>query len=324
MKPFDKEIRVERFDNIGIFVFVVGFPKEGESIVFVMQDGDIPVFTIVTDCYSYNGYNHTTKVLQDNGIKQIDAFVWTHPDQDHSIGIVDMLTTFDTGKQSKVFVPSTFNGGQDYTVCDDAAKAIGFLMQEYNKDRLYNLHFVSVNTGEQPRSLYRINVIESTTGHEINIALKFLAPNSALIERRDGMAKDFNLNDLSLVYVWSLNGFNYLFTGDLINQSVQFIDADDLINTNFIKIPHHGSDSSAKLIKLLCQNELNVASSVSTVSTQNNDPKDFILQKYKSFSNKVCCTGYGDNNYGCVKTVFDINGVLKKEPELFGNAYMFH
>ena len=135
---------------------------------------------------------------------------------------------------------------------------------------------------------------------------------------------DFNLNDLSLVYTLDFNGFNYLFTGDLINQSVQFIDADDLLNTNFIKIPHHGSDSSNKLVELLNQNHLEKVISVSTVFAPKNDPKPEILKAYQAFSTKVCCTGIGEHNYGCVKSTFDINGQLEKEPELFGNAYVFH
>lgn len=323
MRPFDKIIRVEHSDDIDILIYVVGYPNEGESIVFSVCDKGTAVVTIVTDCYVSDGYNHTIKVLEENHIDQIDAFVWTHPDRDHSIGIIDLITGFDSERKSKVFVPNSFNGNQDYEVCEESAEAIAFLMKEYDSNRNYDLNFVSLNKGETPRSLYRIKIIETSSGNEVEISLKFLSPNSALVERRNGKDKDFDLNDLSLVYVLDINGFNYLFTGDLINQSVQFIDADDLINTNFIKIPHHGSDSTNKLIGLLASNDLGNVVSVSTVFSPKSDPKPEILKAYQTFSTKVCCTGSGEHNYGCVKSTFDINGQLEMEPELFGNAFVF-
>lgn len=323
MKPFDSVVHVEHFDNLDILVYAIGYPKEGESIVLLVRDNNNIIFTIVTDSYVYDGCNHTKEVLHNHDIKQINAFVWTHPDHDHSLGIVDLLKTFDVERKSKIFIPNTFNGGQDYTVCAESADTIAYLMKEYNCQRQYNLNFISLNTGETPRNLYRINIIENTTGHDIVVSLKFLAPNSVLIERRDGTVEDFNLNDLSLVYVLNINGFNYLFTGDLINQSVQFIDPDDLTNTNYIKIPHHGSDSTNKFIKILSQNELEEAISVCTVFAKDNDPKPYILKGYQNFSKEVYCTGTGDKTYGCVKTIFNINGSLKTEPELLGNAYVF-
>lgn len=325
MKAFDKTVRIEHYDDVDVQIYVVGYPNEGESIVFSMRDKGTPFVTFVTDCYVNNdGYNHTSEVLRANHINQIDAFVWTHPDRDHSIGIVDLLTNFDSNRQSKVFVPSSFNGGQGYEVCDEAAEAIAFLMQRYDSNRQYGLNFVSLNKGEDPRSLYRINIIESTTGNKVEISLRFLLPNSALIERRDGKQKDFDLNDLSLVYVLDINGFNYLFTGDLVNQSVQFLDVDNMTNTHYIKIPHHGSDSSDKLLALLNQNDLKNVISVSTIFAPKNDPKPEILMAYQAFSTKVYCTGSGKHNFGCVKSTFDINGQLESEPSLFGNAYVFN
>lgn len=323
MRQCDKTIRVEHYDDIDIRIYVVGYPNEGESIVFSVCAKGMPFVTIVTDCYISDGYNHTIKVLEENHIDQIDAFVWTHPDRDHSIGIIDLLNTYDSERKSKIFLPHTLNGGQDYEVCDESVAALTFLMQQYDSNRKYNLNFVSLNKGEIPRSLYRIKIIEHSTGNDVDISLKFLAPNSSLIERRDGAGTDFCLNDLSLVYVLNINGFNYLFTGDLINQTVQFIDADDLLNTNFVKIPHHGSDSSSKFVDLLNQNNLENVVSVSTVFVAKNDPKPEILRAYQTFSTLVCCTGSGDSSFGCVKSTFDINGQLEMEPELFGNAYIF-
>lgn len=325
MRPFDKTIRVERYDDVDVQIYVVGYPNEGESIVFSMRNKGTSVVTFVTDCYVNNdGYNYTSEVLKANHINQIDAFVWTHPDRDHSTGIIDLLNTYDSERKSKIFLPHTLNGGQDYEVCDQSAEAIVFLMQRYNSNREYSLNFVSLNKGEDPRSLYRINIIESTTGNKVEISLKFLSPNSALIERRDGKQKDFDLNDLSLVYVLDINGFNYLFTGDLVNQSVQFIDADNITNTLYIKIPHHGSDSSDKLLGLLNQNKLKDVISVSTIYAPKNDPKSEILKAYRVFSTNVYCTGSGKHNFGCVKSTFDINGQLESEPSLYGNAYVFN
>lgn len=339
MELFDNSIWIDRFDDISIVVYVIGYPKEGESIVLSLQNEHEPIFTIVTDCYEENENNYTIGLLRDIGVGQIDAFVWTHPDRDHSLGIINLLTEFDKNRESTIFIPSTFNGGQWYHVCKEAHNAINFLMENYNSNNKYQLGFVSLVSGEPPRVLLKKRIIEKTSGNRIDLRIKFIAPNGALAERRDGTRNDFTLNDLSIVYLFSVNNCHYLFTGDLVDQTIRFIkeqinteDDNYLFNLRFIKIPHHGSSSSEKLIDLLesmllgsemCVDQKSIIS-VSTVFEKDNLPECAILNRYQNISSRVYCTGNNKGaSCGCVKINYNLNGMLKKDPELLGNAYLF-
>lgn len=60
----------------------------------------------------------------------------------------------------------------------------------------------------------------------------------------------------SIVYALRFNGIDFLFCGDLANQSVKFIKEDFLQNVLFIKIPHHGSDEPISFINKLVENQV--------------------------------------------------------------------
>ena len=70
----------------------------GESIVLLLCNGDDALFTVLTDCYCQNKggemYNHLETLFDSQGVKKIDAFIWTHPDKDHSVDIERMLTSY--------------------------------------------------------------------------------------------------------------------------------------------------------------------------------------------------------------------------------------
>lgn len=324
MVRFDREIQVKSFGDLRLVYNVIGYPDEGESIVFSLFNKQNPIFTIVTDCFKANDYNHTVEVLKEYGVNTIDAFVWTHPDYDHSVGIEEILELYDHDHQAMIFLPETFNGEKkDYRICVESQNAIRYLMENYNSGRKYRINFIGLNPGESPRVFSQIKISELSTGHDVFFSMAFLAPNSDLAERRDGEGRDFLLNDLSLVYVIRLNGCDYLFTGDLSEQTIQFLDQDYLNNVRFIKIPHHGSKSAKGLIGLLKENEIHEAISVCTTFSKKNLPEKDVLIGYKSLGEKVYCTGTGGEDYGCVKTMFKMRGVAETEPELFGNAYLF-
>lgn len=342
MELLDDNIWVGSFGDINIVVCVIGYPFQGESIVVSLQDKQKPIFTIVTDCYQECDNNFTANLLRDMGVDSIDVFVWTHPDQDHSVGIIGLLDEFDKNRKARVFVPQSFDGSQRYSVCNDAEKAIKYLMQYYNERKKYHVDFISLCEGEQPRVVLSKRIYQPISEKPVYMKLRFLAPIGSLVGREASSGTDFTLNDLSIVYLLSLSNCHYLFTGDLIDRTTRFFwkqiyDEDEherydnyLYNLRFIKIPHHGSSSSEGFLRYLESNLIKNDSqesypvSVSTVFVRDNLPKTDILKGYGDLYSRVFCTGNSKNaRFGCVKTTYNFDGSLKNNPELFGNAYSF-
>ena len=102
--------------------------------------------------------------------------------------------------------------------------------------------------------------METRSFRSIHCSFNFLAPFGALEWRRSANHAKFVMNDLSIVYALRFNGIDFLFCGDLANQSVKFIKEDFLQNVFFIKIPHHGSDEPISFINKLVENQVRNAS----------------------------------------------------------------
>ena len=75
------------FSNLVLEVHTVGYPTQGESIVTMLKDGDRVLFTVVTAAFYTDSSDEVSAILHRNGDPNINIFVWTHPDEDHSVGI---------------------------------------------------------------------------------------------------------------------------------------------------------------------------------------------------------------------------------------------
>lgn len=100
----EKVLRIENFANLYLQIFTIGYPDEGESVITMLFDKSTPLLTIVTDCYCTTLCHAVKKILEKYGNPHIDAFVWTHPHEDHSLGIQDLLDANDPGRTTRIFL----------------------------------------------------------------------------------------------------------------------------------------------------------------------------------------------------------------------------
>ena len=63
------------------------------------------------DSFKYKGEHRTISILDDYGIKEtkLDMLVWSHPDIDHSFGMLDLLNEY-CGDKTRVVLPYDLNG----------------------------------------------------------------------------------------------------------------------------------------------------------------------------------------------------------------------
>ncbi len=320
-----QEFIVSNLRNLSLDIYTVGYPNMGESVVSVICDGKTVLFTILTDCYTPENYNHVESLLNSLGVSHIDVFIWTHPDKDHSVGICELLDKFDSKHEAWVYLPEGFYACDiPDSICEDSRNAIVYLKEHYNFSRKFNLIPVGVDEKET-RSLIVIKFVEAYGTKSVHCRWQFMAPFGSLVWRKISNGTDFVLNNLSIVYSMYFNDVNYLFCGDMSESMVKHIDDENFQNVRFIKIPHHGSDEPKSFLPKLKSMQVHNAMAVTT-SFQNTHPKSNVLDGYKSICEEVDCTGdnmHATKPYGCVKASFNIHSLIC-HTEFSGNAFCYY
>ena len=211
----------------GIFLAIVQSPDKNLHIIACnVGQGDAILVT-------YGG----TQILTDGGPdksvltclgrympfwdREIELVISTHPDSDHSTGLIDVLQNYDVGE---MVINPIDPGTQIYKALEKEVGGRG------------------------------IPIINPSTGMELGIGLihlDILSPNEALLGKlavKDGesrLAKYSVLNETNLysvVYRLRFKNFSGLFPGDVPPQISDKLAANWSVGTvDYIKVPHHGS-----------------------------------------------------------------------------------
>ncbi|GEM_PF-2273203 len=300
-------LRCTRYSNLVLEVHTVGYPEQGESIVTFLKDGARVLLTVITDSYKTANTDTVKQILEDNGHPAVNIFIWTHPDEDHSVGIEALLDEFDGGHAATVYMPANLT--RDIITCEAAKKAFDYLVNNYNTGQRY--HLLSILTvGDQVVTQSGFEIHERLTNRTITGNISFLLPDTSLTMRRSyqGAKNPGDMNDFSLVYVLELNGIHYFFGGDMTKQSMQFIERKDrsyLENIRFVKIPHHGSTEPLKLVDRLTPFQLKKAVATTTVFKATHPYKD-TLDKYAEICEHISSTDSGQDSYGSIRLDFSV------------------
>lgn len=318
------EFEIDDIDSLHLDVYTIGYKEEGESLLLLLCDGKNILHSTMTDCYCIGDYNHANTILDDLEIKNIDAFVWTHPDSDHSTGIEPFLGKYDASADARIFIPAGL--GSEIIDTDEAKNALTYITNKYNRNRRYNIDYVSLNSGEF-RQLMRFRIKEKTTSRQVDYMFTFILPNADIVARRSNNDCKVLMNDYSIFYIVTFNDQNYLFCGDLSKQNVQFINEDWLEDVVFVKIPHHGSKTINNFRGKLVSREAKDVICTCTTFKSKQLPDESVLNAYKDISKAVFCTGKNEekpqNNFGCVLNVFNAN-MKDGVSQCMGNAYKYN
>lgn len=75
-------------------IFILGHPSQGESIVFVLYGDERIIYSCVVDSFVQNDRVVPKDLLYGLGVDKITDLFWTHPHDDHSNGLVELIETF--------------------------------------------------------------------------------------------------------------------------------------------------------------------------------------------------------------------------------------
>lgn len=315
-----RRIRIKSFSSLSLRIYTIGYPEMGESILVLLCDGESVLFSVLTDCYSIDEtdgvYNHVHSILENYKISQIDAFIWTHPDRDHSVGIENTLNLYDKIHQAEIFIPEglIFKGKIGDSFCEEACHAIAFIYSHYSdkgsKMSKRHIHTVSTDAPET-RDLISFDIYADDEDEPMKCKFHFVLPDSASCNHANYWDMELEHNTMSIVYFIELRGRKYLFTGDLMDGGARKIEKEFFSKINYIKIPHHGSCHSEKFLGMVTNEYYKDDSHhwlTSTVTRFNrsNDPKDRILKMYSKLGDVFHITNDKTNKVGCIETIIDI------------------
>lgn len=307
-------------DELKIAIYLVGYNNIGESIVFIVKSDNTPVYSGVIDSYEQFEINKSMEILRENNIKHIDFLCWTHPDEDHSIGIDSLIENF-VNEQTKIFLPAHING-EEY---------------EYNERIKNTFNMINDNLKSRKKSKFIVRDVSDNMilekfdfdrgvkGRE-EFKIMSVAPNSMIL-RTNEFNKAFKKNDYSIALIITLGTFTTLLLGDIENRTIESFEYYYMPKViDYIKIPHHASKTSDKILEFLDKNNKSPIATTSTYKKGKIDlPNLQIINSYRDYVKNIYCVGDSSKSNSMIKSgiiMVECN-ILKREitTKLYGNAY---
>lgn len=304
-----------------IRIYVVGFHKQGESIVLLFKNkqSGIIFYSIVIDSFMKNNVHKTIEILNYEHIDHLNILCWTHPDNDHSWGLDKLLDSKFCNKNTKFISP--------YGI-----ESKNLLYEGYNTYQRRYLEKLEDNIKEsnvlheiQSVSIKQHNVIDSfeiTDGiNNIDVNILSLSPFSSMLLKKSSLKSGIERNDFSIVLSINIGSYKFLFTSDIMDSNIDNLNPKYFDEPLFIKIPHHGSDKSKKMIAMLKTGADKNTIAFTTRFSRQNLPKEAIVEQYKQKCNRVDYTGdSGTHIYGIIRYDVDLYGDQDVKCGHMGNA----
>lgn len=263
-------------------LFILGHASQGESIVFILYGDNQIIYSCVVDSFVQNNQVVPKVLLSNLGIDKITDLFWTHPHDDHSNGLLELIQHFTP---QSIFIPTELQ-----KLPENNNSVSAKILESINEYKGYDRRFQY-----QPRvrglaaNMYLYNERLSVGEYSVPFELFAVAPCSGKV-RKNAVDENYStLNDYSIVLELIVGDFSILLTGDVQNRMISFM-AEELSMTiptpNILKIPHHGSKDSTDIVNLFSGDWLTDIA-VTTAKRSSDLPRDEALQCYDSYCEKI-------------------------------------
>lgn len=311
-------------NSISIKIYIVGYRKQGESIVFFIKCDEKIVYAGLVDYYCLSDLDIVEKVLDENGIQHLDCICWTHPHDDHSRGLLKAINKY-AHESTIIWIPENiFEGEMKHSdKCSNESLNLFSKLKEEVKNRKSEYSVCTVSDKKDLLFLKPINFVYCN--QKIDFKIYSLAPSSNMV-LNEMFNNRFIKNNRSICIMIELDRIKVLLTGDIENHGIECVPGYEGLfeNINLLKIPHHGSSTASEMINRIGTDSLKLACATVYRVGKNNLPEMNIMEQYKEIAEKVCCTGKMNPNeekekYGMV--VVELSPLERDIPCYFeGNA----
>lgn len=305
---------------------VIGYKNKGESIVFFLITDEKVSYAGLVDSYEEDGENEAVKLLLKTGRQYFDFVCWTHPHDDHTIGMDRILEQYCNQDTAFWMFPFYSKNTDGYSQMVRHTYKNLFSIIESPKRKKMKIR-TAINANRMERCI--CSCIAGAGRY--NFEVFSFAPSSEILTANMVRGQEERGNLYSVGLLINIGAYCIMLAGDVENRTFQVLPDYDLeFPIDYIKIPHHGSSSSEILLDRLAGLGIeapNVA--VSTVFRRHHLPEQAVLKKYSSWGKKteLYCSGNPENmgsayKSGIIQTTFD---VLQKcdfpiETSLYGGA----
>ena len=203
---------------------------------------------------------------------------------------------------------------------------------EYNKDDIETINKfftindrthkcikpVSANIGGKS---HMTEIVFSDELHEIKTKIEVYAPHAECLVEKIRTNSKIKKNQLSIFLMLQVGPYVFDFSGDVENMAITNMNEEPFNNPLFLKIPHHSSKTSDKLLGRL----KNSSQSMSCTTTYYSQglPQIEILNEYQKRYSHLHSTGLSKEDkysYGVLEYVFDLFGARNVHIKRHGNA----
>ena len=276
------EISKTFYQNLICKLYVLGAPSEGESILFVVYGDEQIIYSCITDSFTMDKINVPISIAEQFGIDHVTDIFWTHPHDDHSDGLIEII---DKCTPEYVYIPADL-----HTLPDDTPELSKTVLEKINQyhscDRRYSYQPCIVDVGTNHTILEKVL---NVSNKKIPFSIYTVAPAIGKV-RRDVITDNFNkLNDFSLAVSINIGDFSILLTGDIQDQMIHYVYEDlqrEVVTPNLLKLPHHGSKGSLKIISLF-DNNIKIDAAISTSKKTSKLPKTEALDFYSLYCDRI-------------------------------------
>ncbi|GKX66203.1 hypothetical protein [Inconstantimicrobium mannanitabidum] len=301
---------LSKVKDLFLEIYLIGYNSAGESILFLIRSENPEkqiIFSGVIDCYEENKINKTIELLDKFNIEKIDFLCWTHPDDDHSIGIDKIFDKY-SDKNTRIIIPQSLLELSDKL--DDKTRSIceniGGKVKKKRDTQMYDVVEAQANM-----KLLNLSIGSEDRLKPYKFCITSISPFYDLVlSQYDN--KELKNNHFSIGLLMECEGINLLFTSDIEKRTIKrFYDNISLPEEiHYIKIPHHGSKKSRPFLDYLEFSGINnTLISCSTVYSNCKLPDINLLQDYKSKSQKLFCTNCEVKTKNSGKDGYGILGV---------------
>lgn len=320
-KLFDKTLEFE--------INVVGYKNKGESIIFFLKTDGVAAYAGLVDCYEETAENEALTILAKENIKYLDFVCWTHPHEDHTLGMDKVLDSY-CNEKTLFWMPPFIS--KDVEGCSTNAQEVYNIIFKILESQKRNK--MKIREACDSKVLERFECCGNVSINPYIFEIRSFAPDTSLLGELKVRERLDMGNIYSIGLVINIGHYYIVLAGDVENRTIKCVPEFNFNireRVDYIKIPHHSSLSADGLVDRFI--ELGIAApsvATTTVYRAHQLPDKKVLKKYMKWGKNIEIYSTGDienvgqdtEDNGIIKTTFDIleGKSIPIETFLLGNA----